>query len=86
VQTIGMVRACVKIGMANLAYNFTQLAWLKGQAAPAGPRSLGKTPATDPSEINQTVPARQMPLLGTASTSSAAEPGFRAVLSARRSR
>ncbi len=33
------VRACVraraKIGMANLVYNFTRLAWLKGQTAPA---------------------------------------------------
>jgi len=35
VRTIGMVRARVKIGLANLAYNFTRLAWLKGRAAPA---------------------------------------------------
>jgi hypothetical protein len=35
VRTIGMVRARVKIGLANLAYNFTRLAWLNGQAVPA---------------------------------------------------
>ena len=33
VRTVGMVRARVKIGLANLAYNFTQLAWLHGRAA-----------------------------------------------------
>jgi transposase, IS5 family len=35
VRTVGMVRARVKIGLANLAYNFTRLAWLDGRAAPA---------------------------------------------------
>lgn len=35
VRTVGMVRARAKIGMANLVYNFTRLAWLKGQIAPA---------------------------------------------------
>ena len=35
VRTVGMVRARVKIGLANLAYNFTRLAWLNGRAAPA---------------------------------------------------
>ena len=35
VRTIGMVRARVKIGLANLAYNFTRLAWLNGRIAPA---------------------------------------------------
>jgi transposase, IS5 family len=30
-----MVRARAKIGLANLAYNFTRLAWLKGQTVPA---------------------------------------------------
>jgi transposase, IS5 family len=35
VRTVGMVRARAKIGMANLVYNFTRLAWLKGQTAPA---------------------------------------------------
>jgi transposase, IS5 family len=35
VRTIGMVRARVKIGLANLAYNFTRLAWLNEQAVPA---------------------------------------------------
>jgi transposase, IS5 family len=33
VRTIGMVRARAKIGLANLAYNFTRLAWLKGRTA-----------------------------------------------------
>jgi IS5 family transposase len=33
VRTVGMVRARVKIGLANLAYNFTRLAWLQGQTA-----------------------------------------------------
>ena len=35
VRTIGMVRARVKIGLANLAYNFTRLAWLRARTAPA---------------------------------------------------
>jgi transposase, IS5 family len=35
VRTVGMVRARVKIGLANFAYNFTRLAWLNGRAAPA---------------------------------------------------
>jgi IS5 family transposase len=35
VRTVGMVRARTKIGMANLVYNFTRLAWLKGRTAPA---------------------------------------------------
>jgi IS5 family transposase len=35
VRTVGMVRAKAKIGMANLVYNFTRLAWLKGRTAPA---------------------------------------------------
>jgi len=35
VRTIGMARAQVKIGMANLAYNFTRLAWLSTRTAPA---------------------------------------------------
>ena len=35
VRTIGMARARLKIGMANLAYNFTRLAWLEGRSAPA---------------------------------------------------
>ncbi|RKK01034.1 IS5 family transposase, partial [Pseudoroseomonas wenyumeiae] len=36
VRTIGLARAQVKIGMANLAYNSTRLAWLSTRAAPAG--------------------------------------------------
>jgi IS5 family transposase len=35
VRTVGIVRARIKIGLANLAYNFTRLAWLNGRAAPA---------------------------------------------------
>jgi IS5 family transposase len=35
VRTVGMVRARVKIGLADLAYNFTRLAWLNQRAAPA---------------------------------------------------
>jgi transposase, IS5 family len=35
VRTIGIARARVKIGMANLAYNFTRLGRLNGRTAPA---------------------------------------------------
>ncbi len=35
VRTIGMARARVKIGLANLAYNMRRLVWLSGKAAPA---------------------------------------------------
>jgi len=35
VRTIGLARARLKIGMANLAYNFQRLAWLQGRTAPA---------------------------------------------------
>jgi transposase, IS5 family len=35
VRTIGIARATLKIGMANLAYNFQRLAWLDSRAAPA---------------------------------------------------
>jgi hypothetical protein len=35
VRTIGIVRARLKIGMANLAYNFKRLAWLERRTAPA---------------------------------------------------
>jgi IS5 family transposase len=34
VRTIGVKRARVKIGLANLAYNFARLAWLNGRAVP----------------------------------------------------
>ena len=33
VRTIGMARARTKIGLANLGYNFTRLAWLDRQTA-----------------------------------------------------
>lgn len=35
VRTVGIARAKVKIGMANLAYNFTRLAWLEALAPSA---------------------------------------------------
>jgi hypothetical protein len=35
VRTIALAWAQVKIGMANLAYNFTRLAWLSARTAPA---------------------------------------------------
>lgn len=35
VRTIGIARARIKIGMANLAYNFQRLAWLEGRTASA---------------------------------------------------
>lgn len=35
VRTIGIARARIKIGMANLAYNFQRLTWLEGRTAPA---------------------------------------------------
>jgi IS5 family transposase len=35
VRTIGLARATVKIGLANIAYNLRRLAWLEGRSAPA---------------------------------------------------
>jgi transposase, IS5 family len=35
VRTVGIVRARAKIGLANLAFNFTRMAWLNGRTAPA---------------------------------------------------
>jgi IS5 family transposase len=35
VRTIGIARATVKIGLANLAYNIRRLVWLSGKAVPA---------------------------------------------------
>ena len=35
VRTIGIARARIKIGMANLVYNIQRLAWLEGRTAPA---------------------------------------------------
>ncbi|ALG73537.1 hypothetical protein VY88_22140 [Azospirillum thiophilum] len=34
IRTIGLGRATVKIGIANLAYNFRRLIWLEGRTAP----------------------------------------------------
>lgn len=34
VRTIGIARARIKIGMADLAYNFQRLAWLEDRTAP----------------------------------------------------
>lgn len=35
VRTIGIAQARIKIGMANLAYNFQRLISLEGRTAPA---------------------------------------------------
>jgi transposase, IS5 family len=35
VRSVGVVRARVKIGLANVAYNFTRLAWLQRRNTPA---------------------------------------------------
>jgi hypothetical protein len=35
VRTMGIARARVKIGLANLAYNIKRLVWLSGRPAPA---------------------------------------------------
>jgi IS5 family transposase len=35
IRIIGIARARIKIGMANLAYIFERLAWLEGRSAPA---------------------------------------------------
>ena len=35
VRIIGLARAAAKITLANLAYNFTRLAWLQGRTVPA---------------------------------------------------
>jgi hypothetical protein len=32
VRTVGLARATVKIGMANIAYNMKRLVWLEQQA------------------------------------------------------
>jgi transposase, IS5 family len=35
VRTIGIARARVKIGLANLAYNIKRFVWLRGRTMPA---------------------------------------------------
>jgi IS5 family transposase len=35
VRTIGIARARMKIGLANLAYNIKRVVWLSGEPAPA---------------------------------------------------
>jgi hypothetical protein len=35
VRTVGLQRARLKIGLANLAYNFYRVAWLERRTAPA---------------------------------------------------
>ena len=35
VRTIGIARATIKIGMANLVYNFQRLTWHERRTAPA---------------------------------------------------
>ena len=34
IRTIGLARARVKIGLANLAYNMRRFVWLQGRSAP----------------------------------------------------
>jgi hypothetical protein len=41
--SVGMIRARAKIGMLNLVYNFTRLAWLKERTASAGGARLRLT-------------------------------------------
>jgi len=35
IRTIGLARARVKVGLANLAYNMRRYVWLLGRTAPA---------------------------------------------------
>ncbi len=35
IRTVGIARARVKIGLANLAYNLTRFTWLKAKGLPA---------------------------------------------------
>jgi hypothetical protein len=70
VRTIGIARARIKIGMANLAYNFQRLAWLQGRNAPAGWRAALSGPSSSPItqetyQITQPTlaPSRLAPLL-----------------------
>lgn len=35
IRTIGMAGTRIKIGMANLAYDFQRLAWFEGRTVPA---------------------------------------------------
>jgi len=53
VRTIGIARATIKIGMANLVYNFQRLAWLESRIASVWHRSAPKgRPTTHKSPIN----------------------------------
>ena len=42
VRTIGIARATVKIGLANIAYNMKRAVWLADQPAPARPSHRGQ--------------------------------------------
>jgi hypothetical protein len=44
VRTIGIARATIKIGMANLVYNFQRLAWLEGDAPACENMALNGAP------------------------------------------
>ena len=35
IRTVGLARATAKLALANLAYNFTRLAWIQGRPAAA---------------------------------------------------
>jgi hypothetical protein len=44
VRTIGIARATIKIGMANLVYNFQRLAWLEASCASTQNHHLQSVP------------------------------------------
>lgn len=46
VRTIGIARVRIKIGMANLAYNFQRLAWLEGAYCARLMANSGETAAS----------------------------------------
>jgi hypothetical protein len=50
VRTVGLQRARLKIGLANLAYNFYRVAWLERRTAP---RSLGRRSASTSSSSHK---------------------------------
>jgi hypothetical protein len=46
IRTIGLARAKVKIGLANLADNMRRFVWLQGRSAPACGRESARSAAT----------------------------------------
>jgi hypothetical protein len=61
VRTIGIARAKVKIGMTNLAYNVTRLAWLEARVAPSDQlqRRSGGQIATNDVKLVGSYPAKR---------------------------